>query len=146
MLLSRARVSKEQLGTFTHLNFLHIFFVDIFAKAKVLSNTEQVAHQNIPNSAATCFCHHSFKKNLPLVRAVVKTKESPASSEILQSSFCTIHTDNHYFFLSSLPRSGPKPGSQHFESCFACKKSSSNGCESSVLGLDPSHFPPQSSG
>lgn len=36
------------------------------------------------------------------MRAVVKTKESPASSEILQSSFCPSHTDNHYFFLSSL--------------------------------------------
>lgn len=76
--------------------------MDIFTEAKVLSSTEQVAHQNIPNSAGICFRHHSFKKNPPLVRAVVKKKASPASSEILQSSFCPSHTDNHYFFLSSL--------------------------------------------
>jgi len=52
----------------------NIFFTDIFVKAKLLSNIDQAAHQNMANSAAVYSLHCSFKKETLKRTAVRQSK------------------------------------------------------------------------
>ena len=65
MLLSLSKGFKGTVGniyTFKHrISCTNIFFTDIFVKAKVLSNTDQVGHQNMANSADIYSLH--LKRN-----------------------------------------------------------------------------------
>lgn len=94
MLLSISKGFKgtaENIYTFKcRISCTDIFFTDIFVKAKVLSNTDQVAHQNTANSAVTYSLHYSFKKQT-LKRAAVRQKKAqlPSKSSKLASALVT---------------------------------------------------------
>lgn len=68
----------------------NIFLARIFAKAKVLSNTGQVARQNTANSAAVYSLHYSFEKET-LKRAAVRQKkvQLPSKFSKLASALVT---------------------------------------------------------